>query len=111
MELTLTPSGTYRSRIISPPLAITRGWPPGAGGYNRKASSSTASMYDKCCTLSKSISSSDENAERTSAVSFASGSGFCDRKYVAADKAVAVVSDPALINVLAWEFNSRKLKA
>jgi len=59
-------------------------------------------------TLAKSISSSDLNAPRISAVSFFIASGFVRRKYVTPESKVAVVSDPPMIRMalFAWSFSS-----
>lgn len=55
-------------------------------------------MYLSFCTLNSVISSSEEKADRTSSVSLARTSGLEHRRCVAPDNAVAVVSEPAMIN-------------
>lgn len=54
-------------------------------------------MYLSFWTLRSVISSSEEKPERTSSVSLARISGCVPRRNVTPDRAVAVVSDPAMI--------------
>lgn len=70
-----TLSGINSPAIIPPPLAVIRGRPPGTGGKTRIDSSSTANMYDRCCTLVMVTSSALLKFDRTSCASLAWTSG------------------------------------
>jgi hypothetical protein len=101
----LTSPGTWWPAILAPSLGVWRGRPSGAGGYIRRASSKQASIYCRVLTDVKSISCSVLNVERTSSVSLRRASGFVVRRYVTPESKVAVVSDPAIIKMLAFICN------
>jgi hypothetical protein len=93
---------------MAPPFGVTRGRPMGTGGYIRRASSRHASRYGSALTLTKSISSSDLNAVRTSAVSLFKANLFVNKRKVTPERRVAVVSDPPMtrIPLFAWRLSS-----
>lgn len=81
-----------------------RGVSPGTAGSKRIVSLRTAGMYLSFCTLRNVISSSEAKAERISSVNWRRTSGWVHNKNVAADKVVAVVSEPAIMKLpeLIW---------
>lgn len=98
----LTPSGRKWPQKMSPPAWTLRGAGPGIGENILSASSNTADKYLSFWTLSRLISFSDANADRTSVASLLMASGLVHRRYVAPANAVAVVSEPAIISKLAF---------
>jgi hypothetical protein len=102
-DASLTPPGTKEPMISAPPSGVLLGSPFAIGGYMRRASFRHASMYSKLLTEPRAISPSLANEERTSSVAFFKQSGCVRSRNVTPDSRVAVVSEPPMMRISAFD--------